>query len=131
MMQLLGTSPQILFDRVYPFEVRYLTYQLRWAHMLAQKPEQGGHMNLATEFAGPPNEWLGPFPHNNAELWNGQELWPRCFAAAWKEFSRGDRSNSHQRSDGQGAALLRRENPLLGADFSSAGNSLQLDSAGA
>ena len=87
-MQLLGTSPQIVFDRVYPFEVRYLTYLLRWAQMLGQEPEQGRQMNLATEFAGPPNEWLGPFPHENTGLWNGQELWPACFAAAWKEFSR-------------------------------------------
>ena len=37
LMQLLGTSPQIAFDRVYPSEVRYLTYLLRWAKMLDQE----------------------------------------------------------------------------------------------
>jgi Txe/YoeB family toxin of Txe-Axe toxin-antitoxin module len=87
LMQLLGTSPQIAFDRVYPFEVQYLTYLLRWAQMLGQEWEQGGHWNRA-ESAGPPNQWLGPFPYENARLWNGQEMWPGCFAAAWREFSR-------------------------------------------
>lgn len=84
LMQLFGTSPQIVFDRVYPFEVRYLTYLLRWAHMLAQ--QFGGDGNAADNHA-PPSQILGPLPYENAQLWNGEQMWPACFAAAWKEFS--------------------------------------------
>lgn len=87
LMQLLGTSPQIAFDRVYPFEVRYLTYLLRWATMLGQESQKEGHWNPIANVA-PPGQWLGPFPYESAQLWNGEELWPRCFVAAWREFSR-------------------------------------------
>src|SRR2546427_4281001 len=86
LMQLLGTSPQIIFDRVYPFEVRYLTYLLRWAQMLGQELEDDGPWN-ATVNAGAPLQLLGPLPHPKAKFWDGQELWPRCFVAAWREFS--------------------------------------------
>ena len=86
LMQLLGTSPQIAFDRVYPFEVRYLTYLLRWAQMLGQEWEPDGQWTPA-ECAAPPNQRVGPFPYKSTQLWNGQELWPNCFAAAWREFS--------------------------------------------
>lgn len=86
LMQLLGTSPQIVFDRVYPFEVRYLSYLLRWAQMLAQKFGGDGNWNAVANHA-PPGQILGPLPYENAQLWNGDEMWPACFAAAWKEFS--------------------------------------------
>jgi hypothetical protein len=85
LMQLLGTSPDIAFDRVYPFEVRYLTYLLRWAQMLGQERPEDVDWNPVVDS---PNQWVGPFPYEGARLWNGQELWPKCFAAAWREFSR-------------------------------------------
>jgi hypothetical protein len=31
LMQLLGTSPKVVFERSSPFEIRYLSYYLRWA----------------------------------------------------------------------------------------------------
>src|SRR5437773_2083190 len=86
LMQLLGTSQQIVFDRVYPFEVRYLTYLLRWAQMLEQEYEEQEKWNeVENMFA--PLQVLGPFPDQHANFWNGRELWPRSFAVAWAEFS--------------------------------------------
>ena len=87
LMQLLGTSPQIVFDRVYPFEIRYLTYLLRKARMNGQEYEERDEWNTV-ENIGAPLQLLGPFPHQPDECWNDQKLWPRNLTAAWREFSR-------------------------------------------
>jgi hypothetical protein len=39
LMQLLATSPLVAFERVYPFERRYLTYMLRWALLLGESTD--------------------------------------------------------------------------------------------
>ncbi len=85
-MQLLGTSGRIAFDRVYPFEVRYLTYLLRWALLLEQQWQPDQNWNSSENF-NPPGSPIGAFPYIDAELWNGKELWPSCFASAWQAFS--------------------------------------------
>ncbi len=87
LMQLLSTSPQIAFDRVYPFEVRYLTYLLHWALLLGQKWQPGHGWDPVTNF-NPPDERIGPFPYLNAEFWGDQELWRNCLETAWREFSK-------------------------------------------
>ncbi len=107
-MQLLGTSPQIAFERVYPFEVQYLTYMLRWAQMLGQEPERGGQGNLATP-VGTPGKWLGPLPYHNTTLWNGDDLWPKCLIAAWKEFSRDAIARSRAKNGTNGEPLYYAE----------------------
>jgi len=86
LMQLLGTSPQIAFDRLYPFENRYLTYLVRWASLLGEKWQPDGDWDAVKAFE-PPGGVVGPLPFQDTPLWDGQELWPRCFAAAWREFS--------------------------------------------
>lgn len=83
LMQVLATSPQIAFDRIYPFEVRYLTYLLHWASLLGQASQPQSDW---TPFA-PPGTRLGPLPFAETKLWDGQEMWRRCFRAAWREFS--------------------------------------------
>jgi hypothetical protein len=87
LMQLMGTSPQVVFDRVYPFEVRYLTYLLHWAQMLEQDCDQDNHWDPNADITLP-GQTLRPFPYKGSQLWNGEELWPKCFQAAWREFSR-------------------------------------------
>ncbi len=87
LMQLLGSSSQILFDRVYPFEVRYLTYLLRWALVLEHEWQPGSSWDPTESFT-PPDGRIGPFPYVTAQLWDRRELWTRCFAATWREFSR-------------------------------------------
>lgn len=95
MMQLLGSSPQIVCDRVYPFEVRYLTYLLRWALVLGQEWQPGDGWGPAENFTAPDGR-IGPFPHADAALWDHRQLWPRCFAAAWREFSHIASARAHR-----------------------------------
>ena len=87
LMQLLGTSPQIVFDRVYPFEARYLTCLLRRLRMNGQECEDRHDCNTV-ENIGAPRQAPGLCLHRHAECWNDQERWPKNLAVAWREFSR-------------------------------------------
>jgi hypothetical protein len=95
LMQLLGSSPQILFDRVYPFEVRYFTYFLRWALVLHQEWQPGNSWGPAELFT-PPDGRIGPFPYVGAQLWEHRQLWTGCFTEAWREFSRSAGIRAHR-----------------------------------
>ena len=87
LMQLLGTSPRIAFDRVYPFEHRYLTYLIRWAGLLSPgAPPEGWNQ---TALASRRSELIGPIPWERAEALGGDPDGFRraCFLAAWERFS--------------------------------------------
>lgn len=86
LMQLLATSSQIAFDRIYPFEIRYLTYLLHWASLIGKPCQMEADWTPANVF-DPSGARIGPLPYANTQLWDGQELWPRCFRAVWREFS--------------------------------------------
>lgn len=85
MMQLLATSPQIAFDKTYPFEIRYLTYFLQWSLLLnsAQKNDWGAKENFKL-----PGQLVGSFPYPKPAYWNGQEFWKSSFGNIWREFSK-------------------------------------------
>lgn len=85
-MQLLGTSPQIAFDRVYPYEVRYLAYLFNWLLLAYKEHRKSVSWDETISYAGD-CDMVGPFPFEHAELWNGRDLWRGCFAEAWKIFS--------------------------------------------
>ena len=87
LMQILGTSPEIIFDRVYPFEVGYLRYLLNWALILEKDCPTGTNLNSFSNIPSP-SQTIGPFPYKGSQLWDGKELWPVCFQTAWREFSR-------------------------------------------
>jgi len=84
MMQLLGTSPAIAFDRVYAFQNSYLTYFVR---LISQMERQ--------EVAGPQiAEWVygsdlpvGPLPFK-PELVGASDLARASLRAVWSAFSR-------------------------------------------
>ena len=103
LMQIIGASPNIVFDRVYPFEVGYLRYLLNWALILQNDEPIGTNLNSLLSIPCP-SPTLGPFPYKESELWNGKELWPVCFQAAWQEFSR--IAIARTRADGNEARLL-------------------------
>ncbi|MEW6208611.1 MAG: sulfotransferase domain-containing protein [Acidobacteriota bacterium] len=86
LMQLLGTSRRIAFDRIYPYEVRYLTYLLQWALLLGRKSEPDEYWNPAKS-ASTPDGLIGPLPHPDAQIWDGQAMWPSCFRHAWRLFT--------------------------------------------
>jgi hypothetical protein len=90
LMQLLGTSPRIAFDRVAPFENRYLTYLVRWSQLLRVAPptDEWNQTTLAAleEGTGP----MGPIPLGDAPLLAGEgvpPLWPDALRAVWAVFS--------------------------------------------
>ncbi|HVN88119.1 MAG TPA: sulfotransferase [Candidatus Binatia bacterium] len=88
LMQLLGTTARIVFDRTYPFEVRYLTYLLRWALLLGvEKRQPDEYWNAAVNLTQPDGR-MGPFPYQAPQFWSGDALWPSSFIAAWQAFSR-------------------------------------------
>jgi hypothetical protein len=91
-MQLLATSPAILFDRVYPYgEYRYLSYCLRVAAVIAQ-PHDPETDRVTPFFFGPAK--MGPIPWEPTSL-SRPDLEPSSAAGLWGGFS----------------AALRRDHP--------------------
>jgi len=93
-MQLLATAPEIAFDRVYPYEQRYLSYLLHWARLPTRAGWDEASWNLDSLAHSRALEKLGvagPLPWHERSLINeevdGQEFWQDAFAAAWASFS--------------------------------------------
>lgn len=86
LMLLLGTSPRIVFDRVHPYEHRYLTYLLRWAQLLRPGRAPKPWTQVAMVSRG--DEMMGPLPWVDADLVGGEgDFWQQCFLGAWEELS--------------------------------------------
>lgn len=93
MMQLLGTSAEVAFDRVYPFEQRYFTYLLHWSRLPTHEGWDEGRWNLdslAHVEALAEMDAVGPLPWPERSLIGGSEgtFWREAFDAAWAAFSR-------------------------------------------
>ncbi len=92
LMQLLGTSPKILFDRVPAFEYRYLAFLLRWSWQLADgdlRRDEWTLEHLLDEPATSGN-WIEPppFPLPAGFDATGRDpMWHDTFRTAWREFS--------------------------------------------
>jgi hypothetical protein len=86
LMLLLGTSPQVAFPRVHPYEHRYLTYLLRWAQLLRPGRAPEGWNQVA--LVGRAEETLGPILWPPADLLEDRgDFWQACFLAAWEVLS--------------------------------------------
>jgi hypothetical protein len=86
LMLLLGTSPRVAFDRVHPYERRYLTYLLRWAQLL--RPGKAPESWTQVAMVGRRSEMMGPMPFPQSALVGDPEaLWRYCFLAGWGELS--------------------------------------------
>jgi hypothetical protein len=101
-MQLLGTSWEIAFDRIYPYEQRYLSYLLA----LAQVPEreEWDEVTWNGDHLAVPSTWIldqglvGPLPWKQRKLLFGggdpsDPAWPAFFDVVWREFSRRARAS--------------------------------------
>lgn len=94
-MQLLATSGQIAFDRLYPFEHRYLLYVFKMSRLwgLPKLPDEIWNSN---DLFSPAPVLVGPPPWDRQGLIqhhkNGGEFSARCFHALWNEFSRSARN---------------------------------------
>jgi hypothetical protein len=60
-MQLLATSPEIVFDRRYPAEYRFLSYFARMAAQMTEPFDEQRHVGVTPFFFGPGEAW-GPVP---------------------------------------------------------------------
>ncbi|QDV36253.1 sulfotransferase family protein [Tautonia plasticadhaerens] len=90
-MQLLGTSPQIAFERRYPFETRHLGYLCHWARALkwVQHPTNSWNSSIIGRDLN--LKWIRPFPGTDSQLLrtegSSEPLWARVLRASWKEYS--------------------------------------------
>ena len=84
-MQLLGTAPDVLFDRVYPFENSYLTYLTRLVGRISTPPLPGANM---VEFLYGDPASVGPLPFR-AEGLAVDDIARDSLRAVWHAFSKG------------------------------------------
>lgn len=91
-MQLLATSPEIAFDRVYPYEQRYFNYLLQWSRLPERDSWDTSEWNLdnlAHTKSLRQTPLVGPIPWMERSLIASasQDFWKAVFGAAWTEFS--------------------------------------------
>ncbi|MFK8079517.1 MAG: sulfotransferase [Granulosicoccus sp.] len=86
LMQVLGTSDTMCFERRYPFEQRYLTYVHNMARMIRLPEKSDAVWNNDTMFMGKGHR-VGPLPYSTIEAFDKDELSRNCFKALWQEFS--------------------------------------------
>lgn len=85
MMELLASNPNIVFDKVYPFEVRFLAYFVK----MAQKVEGlNDPQNWNPESLFNSNfKSFGKFPYGKSELIELEEFKSDFFRSSWSSFS--------------------------------------------
>lgn len=93
LMQLLGTSPKIVFERSYPFETRYLSFYMRWAWQFADAGQRrvGWTVDRLVQEVPAPGNDVEPPPFAmpaGFEVDGPSPLWHAAFHTAWREFSR-------------------------------------------
>jgi hypothetical protein len=91
-MQLLGTAPEVAFDRISPFEQRYLSYLLHWSRLPTRHGWDEASWNLDSLANVEELEGVGvagPLPWHERSLISGgrREFSLDVFDAAWAAFS--------------------------------------------
>ena len=86
LMQILGTSDRMCYERTYPFEQRYLTYVHNMARMISLKQKSDAVWNNDTMFMGKCSR-VGPLPYPTVQALDKKTLSINCFKALWQEFS--------------------------------------------
>jgi hypothetical protein len=86
LMQLLGTSPVVAFDRRYPAEYRFLSYFARMAGQMVEPFDERRHAGVTPFFFGPRPSW-GPLPFESDVVDVGRLGAPllRSMWGAWTE----------------------------------------------
>jgi hypothetical protein len=120
MMQLLGTSSRIAFERVPPFEHRWFAYLVEWSGLLGWTEwDEGawGHGVLAQRvFDRSGGNLVGPPPWTERGLVEGdEEMWTAMLASAWSEFSRRAAEHTARRFGGSPADVVYHAEKCIGA----------------
>ncbi|MFG6179146.1 sulfotransferase [Halomonas sp. THAF12] len=87
MMQLLGSHEDVLFERTYPFENRYLTYLARVAMLTGMSPDNDTawnhdrlmHKNIKR---------VGPLPYHDVSIIDKSSMPKASFSSLWNGFSK-------------------------------------------
>lgn len=121
LMQLLGTSPEVTFDRVYPFERAYMAYLLDARRALGAVPTGRG-VSFAELFGGQLEgvAGLGYDPEVvDIVIADGVAVDPACLCTIWRGFSEVVRRSARASgaegggaaSGAEGGAIVRRAAP--------------------
>lgn len=94
LMQILGTSDQILFEKEYPFEHRYLTYAYNMARMVGSSPRSDDEWNNDSLFQCR-SDSVGSLPYGVTNLIDKDKLGPYTFVSLWEQFSQSMREVAH------------------------------------
>ncbi len=85
LMNLLGTSPEVAFDRRHPAEQRIASYLARMAVAMTEPFDADRHRDTTDFFFGPPPSW-GPLPFASDAV--DVEAWrPALLGAMWSSAS--------------------------------------------
>ncbi|MBR9925679.1 MAG: sulfotransferase [Gammaproteobacteria bacterium] len=87
MMQLLGSHENVLFERVYPFENRYLTYLARMAALAGMSPDNDGEWNH-DRLMHHNVKRVGPLPYQDVSIFDKSKMPKTAFASLWNGFSK-------------------------------------------
>ena len=86
LMQVLGTSERVCFERKYPFEHRYLTYVHHLARMIGTPHENRPAWNNDVLFTGR-HDAVGALPYGRIDALDRESLAERAYVALWEQFS--------------------------------------------
>ncbi|WP_156035244.1 sulfotransferase [Microbulbifer sp. HZ11] len=86
LMQVLGTSSNVIFDREYPFEKRHLTYLHRVAKVASAEAENGDDWNPDTLFDRNLKR-VGPIPYVDTSIVDRSKLRTDYLLRLWNGFS--------------------------------------------
>lgn len=87
LMQILGSSDQILFEREYPFEHRYLTYVYNMARMIKESPKADDDWSNDVLFQCR-SSYIGSMPYGKTGLVDKESLFNYSFVSLWEQYSR-------------------------------------------
>lgn len=87
MMQLLGSHENVLFERVYPFENRYLTYLARVAALTGMQPDNDSEWNH-DRLMHHNVKRVGPLPYQNISVFDKSSMPKTVFSPLWDGFSK-------------------------------------------
>lgn len=114
MMQLLGSSDEVAFDRIYAFEHAYLSYLLQWSRIPERGKPETDHWNR-TKMEKPRLAQLfgvvGGLPWGERELLADEELWPVALRQIWLAFSR-VAATAHEQRHGVAPRYYAEKSPV-------------------
>jgi hypothetical protein len=92
LMELLGTSRDVLFERVYAYERAYLTYLLQWSRLPIDGTASGERWSRSSIDQSrhlSSGKLLGGIPWSERQLLQGDEppMWIPLLRSAWRVFS--------------------------------------------